>query len=331
MTEMLSLNLECQGYRGERWPLRVELLSHAIEHLIADANQGHRVYELFTVKRPGDIWKYVWVGIVEVSDVVRRRCELARTKSALPWLEGQVPFPDFNNLFYGDGWDDEPDDIPWLLWRQSSAFREFCEAGFERVRLTQSALRNSAEILIRHEIALIDRLMHEYDFPQSLPIQLTDSGYVSPVVPGFERAYYTKLQTLLGRADVTSVSYRGEFDYQLFRILCSEQRRRLTVPRTVPLVICALVAQLQEVTPWGAEVTYMDEGIRWGVLHVEHDCKMGLPISEAMRELSPSSRRIVLLHRSAGEIPGYRHEAGEGWVVYDRSDRSEHAGGPTNS
>lgn len=319
MPAVIALDLECRGYRGERWPFRVQLLTHALDHLIADAKEGHRVYEFFAIRRPGDIWKYVWVGIVDVSDNVRSRCDGARAKALVNWPDGQIPFSVFDGLFWGDGWDDEPDDVPWLLWRGRATSQEFVEACLEIVRFAQSALRHSNDSLIRHEIAFLDRFKHESDYLDSPPTNLTDTDYSSPVIPGCEPGLYAKLKELVARPEVTTVSFRGEPDHQLFRILCREQQTRREEPGAVPVEICALVNAPPAVSSWGATVTFMEEGLRWGVLHVERANRFGGPLRELLSDRLPkSSRHLLLLDRDEGEITGYRRHGGTGWMLYER-------------
>lgn len=48
----MLLGLECRGFRGKRFPFRVELLTHALEHFVNDATNAYRIYELFSIERP---------------------------------------------------------------------------------------------------------------------------------------------------------------------------------------------------------------------------------------------------------------------------------------
>ena len=63
---LVQIDLQGHHYRGEPYSFRVEILDHALDHLIEDARNAYRVYELFAIRRPGDLWKYLWVRLIDV-------------------------------------------------------------------------------------------------------------------------------------------------------------------------------------------------------------------------------------------------------------------------
>ena len=59
----LKLDIDCRGYRNEALPFKVDVYPDALLRLMDDAKHGQRIYELFAIRRPGDVKKYLWVLI----------------------------------------------------------------------------------------------------------------------------------------------------------------------------------------------------------------------------------------------------------------------------
>ncbi len=88
-------DLVCHHYGSKNYPFRVRLHSHALAHLMNDALHSIRVYELMSIRRPGDVWNYVWVEAVEVPPRVE---DWVREKTA--WgHKSFVTFKKFDGMF----------------------------------------------------------------------------------------------------------------------------------------------------------------------------------------------------------------------------------------
>ncbi len=91
----IELDLVCHHYHGKNYPFRVRLHFHALAHLMNDALHSIRVYELMSIRRPGDVWNYVWVEAVEVPPRVE---DWVREKTA--WgHKSFVTFKKFDGMF----------------------------------------------------------------------------------------------------------------------------------------------------------------------------------------------------------------------------------------
>lgn len=123
----MHVDLECHYYRGETHPFSVKLLDHALDFLIEDARNAYRVYELFAIRRPGNIWKHLWVQLIDVPERVWARYRQARSAvqrcQSQAWSENALPLLSFDP-FFSWRWDDtDPEDECWLRARQGTAFK----------------------------------------------------------------------------------------------------------------------------------------------------------------------------------------------------------------
>jgi hypothetical protein len=88
-------DLVCHHYGSKNYPFRTRLHFHALAHLMNDALNSVRVYELMSIRRPGDVWNYVWVEAVEVPPRVE---DWVREKTA--WgHKSFVTFKKFDGMF----------------------------------------------------------------------------------------------------------------------------------------------------------------------------------------------------------------------------------------
>ena len=70
---ILTIDFGEVGYRSGKSPFRVRLETGPLAELIRATESAHRVYELFLIDRPGDVWDYVWVILDEVPTRVADR------------------------------------------------------------------------------------------------------------------------------------------------------------------------------------------------------------------------------------------------------------------
>src|SRR6187402_1776291 len=85
--------------RDSPQPLAVQLDAAPLERLLADAELGHRLYELALLDRPGDVWEYLDVVPRHLPPPLAARLDMGRTvaRNALrPWPDHRVPFDVFD-------------------------------------------------------------------------------------------------------------------------------------------------------------------------------------------------------------------------------------------
>lgn len=330
----MILDLTCHPFRGDPIPFRVEVQHHALEHLMADALEAHRVYELMMIRRPGDVWKYLWVKTLEVPpDVsmwVKSKREEENPYGRCSWPEDSIPLNLFD-LFFSWCWEDtSPESACWLTEREGGRFLEFGRQLFQRIQDAQREIRNSHDLLIRAEIEEIEALQHCHDMDAQPPFEHTAPDYQSPTAPKRTTAYYDKLRELLAMPEVSMIAVRGDDDYQTMRVLCAEQRRRSLVagkPIGHELALHTLSDGRPYYSRWGAAVKCWQEGLGYGDLMIN-----AMPCSPAFRDHLQNTRhcRMMFSHQDDGEIKGYTQAKGDGWVLYqdirpgyDYTDRSQ--------
>lgn len=304
---------------------KVEILDYALHQLIEDTEQAIRVYELMSLRRPGDVWHYMWVKIVDIPEATREGCKHLREShgNLVPpckWPEGYVPLTAFDTLFWWDIDVTPPESACWLPVREGKRFRDFAKELFSRVKAAQAALRASEDILIQAELAAIDEHSHHRDFEVRCPFELTDQTYVSPTTPKRSKAYYEKLREVMSKPEVVCVAVRGDEDYQTLKAVLSEQRRRAIcrgnrVGEDMPVSI--LCDGFPCGDDWGSRFVHCGEGIGYGDLFVEVQ-RLGSSIMDLV-ERHGMPRRYFLTHRDEGEIQGYIRSAGDGWVLYEHA------------
>ena len=103
----IELDLTCLGDRGETLPFRISLHADAIALLISNAFRGDRVYEFFSIRRRGDIKRYLWVCLIEVAERIRERYRYAREDTR--WPEDECPFPAWDHALFLT-WDEYPEE-----------------------------------------------------------------------------------------------------------------------------------------------------------------------------------------------------------------------------
>ena len=84
----VALDLTCDHYWGKKHPFRLKLHFHALVQLMNDALNGVRIYELMMIRRPGDVWNYIWVEAIDVPP----RVQAMMTTGSLRWPAGYMPF-----------------------------------------------------------------------------------------------------------------------------------------------------------------------------------------------------------------------------------------------
>jgi len=313
----MLISLEGVHYRGEKFFIKVETHNHALTNLILDAKNGYRVYELFSITRPGDIWKYIWLEVIDVPENISKRVEekykqFFNEYSFVTWPEQQIPFVEFDNLFYWAGDDTEPEDECWLGERTSTTFYSIADEAFKSIKLAQKQISESSDLIIQNELSLIDKSQHYYDYDENSPFKLTYDSYKC-VTPLRSAEYYKKLQGILDSGMANSIASRGSHDFETIKLICREQIKRMIDPKKI-LGISVLCNGLDYTLAWGAKVWFYSEGVGESDLWIEQD-RMGETI-KCLVEKYDRKRAVYLSHIDEGEIEGYTHEQGDGWHLY---------------
>jgi hypothetical protein len=317
----MILDLTCHPFRGDPMPFRVEIQHHALQHLMADALKAHRVYELMMIRRPGDVWKYLWVKALEVPAFVSSSMASKRQDEyphgRCPWPENCIPLNLFDSFFYWC-WDDDtsPESVCWLREREGGSFLEFGRQLFQRIQQAQQGIFKTDDLLIRAELAAIEALQHCHDMDAQPPFELTTPDYQTPTVPKRTGSFYLKLRELLAMPEMSMVAARGDDDYQTMRVLCAEQRRRSLdsgKPIGHELALHALSDGQPYYSRWGAAVKCWQEGLGYGDLMIN-----AMECYPTFRNHIQNTRRcrMMFTHQDEGEIKGYTQTQGDGWVLY---------------
>lgn len=325
------------GYRTDRQPFLIRLNADGLTALINDSLRGSRIYEIFKIQRPGDIWRYLVVEFIEVPKRVQEkyqyRWEERKPKygGEHPWPDQVVPLLEFDGFFMY-AWDDtEPEDQCWLDHRYSSVMRAIADQLFAQVRVAQGHL-DWNDPLMQHEIASIREGKHPYDYLDSSR-WLGGLRAHKPNPPRFKKAFYEKAESLVSDLSVVSVAWRGGGDHDLFRLLCREQRKRADRSGHKPghaLAINALTNDNPDVEPWGSTVNFYSEGIGYGDLFIEQAC-LGNSIKNLVETGHKAPGRYILAVRDEGTIDGFSKESGDGWVLYRRDAPFSHRHSVTRS
>lgn len=311
------------GYRQAQFPFTVRLRATALWELFRDALTAHRIYELLLIERPGDVWDYVSVLIEEAPPAVlnrvsRLRPETERAHGETPSTQSiEVPFNEFDQLFYWAGDDTEPEDEAWLSGKDRPAVRAFAQqllaaAGAARDQLAWG------DPLARYALERVRANEHPYAYlPRASAIRLGQEH--APNLQIHSEAFYKQLESLLRDPELVSVAYRADGDHRVLRAMASEQRRRATATGHAPglaLHLSAICNQRISNDDWGSEIWFYEEGLGHGDLFIEGGGLGGAPIKALVQRHGRVPGRCILSVIDEGDISGFEREAGDGFVLY---------------
>lgn len=319
------IDLSCKGYKGEQLDFRIEIHTFVLDALIEAASDARCVYELFAIRRIGDVFKYLWLKPVTLPLRVQSRYERLRDShrdeysETHPWPEDQAPYLKFDEMFYPN-WDTEPEEDAWLEMRNGDKLKEFVEQCFKQVKEVQRELRSSYDALIQNTIKLIDEGKHPYDYQPNISYTLIRHDQKPIKLHRFCENYYLKLIELLANPKINSVACRDSDDYQTIRLCCSEQIRRVNQDGVSldDFKLCALGDSPMDVDAWGAQLTWYIEGLGYGDLFIQQERDYGTPIKQ-LAESRLKSRPFIYCCKDEGDIAGYQREIGDGWVLYTQT------------
>ena len=311
----------CYDDQQQRQHFSVELVDQALDRLAEDARNAYRVYELFLIRWPADVWKCLWVRLIQAPATVWANYErVAATLEGYvrqSWPAAMLPLVRFDEWFYDWGAATLPEEACWLAWRSGVTWRAYGRRLWGHMQQTQATLRASADPLIRHEIAALEALRHPYDEAIQRPFMATTIQEPSLIRPQGTPGFYTQLLALLAllaQPELRSVACGGGQDYATLRWICTEQRRRATATGLTPMAALAVgvrASPLPVLTAWQAEAVYGDAAPVAGELWIQPP-RTGWRIEVG----ALTGRRWLLLPDDAGELAGYQRTVGEGWAVY---------------
>jgi hypothetical protein len=317
-------------------PFVVDVDLRALRVLIDSAAVGHRVYELLSIRRPGDVLSYVVLWFRAISEDIRYRLDNWLREPQVPLLRDAktvgLPFPFVESRLASYPDDRGPSEDLWHDRLDTGCWNQLADDLFEIVRSAQAALRESGDLLIADEIARIDAGTHWRHYRPAIERRLELDG-VPPANSELPTALLEFLGQQIARPDIGSVSCCLK-DYALWRLLIAEQRRRGGAGDKAQHVF-ALAGPEGSIAPanpddWGGAVHIPYEGVLDGDI-------LFLP---AWRRFEPElagdggrlSRavgkqcKIVISQRDFGELACATRSVFDSWIVYQDRRQS----GPYN-
>ncbi|MBN9133982.1 MAG: hypothetical protein J0H48_11570 [Nitrosospira multiformis] len=314
----IELDLTCLGDRGETLSFRISLHFDAITLLISDAFLGDRVYEFFSIRRRGDIKRYLWVRMVEIAERIRERYRYARED--MDWPEDECPYPAWDDALFLT-WDEQPEECAWHRAKVLPAFKDFIDHWFAHVRQSQEALRQSENIFIRKEIQLIDSGRHDYEYETMPPFMLTPTGFLRKKAEDqYPEWFYEELIRILSWADIGSVACRSA-DFRTFRLLCMEQLKRCAITGGTPKDVFSISVldlsvngtadnRFPRASRWGGYACYFQEGLGHGDLFIDMNRRVGYPAKILVEQYwwYADLPYYIMTDEDFGQIKGYRQK-----------------------
>lgn len=255
-------------------PFTVEIDATPLAILIESAIRGCRVYELMSLRRPGDVLHYFRIRLCDVHQDIQNRVEKHLQKHR-PYdkVDPKVmALPAFDKLFFWDGDDTEPAAECWLRFREQPFWRERQLHFHALVMKFQQQLRKREDYLVQHELASIAQGTHWRNFESALP-RHPEEVDIPPTRTELPLALFNLIQDLIGRENVQSVSCPLN-DYVLWRLLVEQQVRRAGLSGKPPQEVFELSGPDSGLSfvmakDWGGEVHIPYEGACTGSLFIK--------------------------------------------------------------
>ena len=314
--EPVLLDLAFRNNRGGKCVFQVKLHFDGLAQLLNDALHGLRVYDLMMIRRPGDIWNYVWVEKLNIPESVEKRHQLDGWRVR---RSGQFDlFTEFDGLFSHSDGNKTPEDECWLRARGKRPFAGLADELFSDVRNVQSKVRSKRDLLTRYVLAAMGARKHFYDFLPAPPTICTMPGYKPIYTPKHKPGYYRQLYALLRSPKLTSIGFARDDDFVANRLACLEQLRRSCQPNDQEkrwLSITMSSSGREYFREWGAAVRCHDESIGDAQLYVVPTAAVKVFITW----ITPPP--LCFTDEDAGEFEGYTKLLREDCCIYLRKPR----------
>lgn len=293
--------------------------------LAQSALLGHRVYELFSIQRPGDVLRYLWV---------RWAGEPSQEWDAATWFEDKEnqegkSFLSLDRRHWrpeSDWLDDDAFSATRAWWdhRRTDFWATLCAECLHILTQVQACIRSSPDELIRQELALMDAGQHRRElWPTREQIgALNPAPAADTTLPP---ELFELILALARQDDVRSVSCPFT-DPALWRALAKEQLRRAKAQGLAPrdaLFLAGPEGGIPHVqaADWGAAVHIPYEGCCEADLFVQPSW-FGIDQDAAHRGgsiragLWDRKCLYVLTHRDYGRFAMESTQTVGGWCLY---------------
>lgn len=323
------------GREGEQ-PFVVEIDALPLLALVEDAQSACRVYELLSIRRPGETLAYLRIRLENVSASVRK--DFVDAQERLYWGKPDcgkdyLPFTDFDSLFSWQGDDTSFESECWLRYRGADFWRNKMLELLVWVQAHQHKLRQSADSLIQGEIRKIDAGTHRRDFFNGIE-RTCRAGRLTPNQSALPAPLLAVLEDLVKRDNVQSVSSPFR-DFWLWHRMVVEQLNRAEKTGLCPEAAFTLSGPDSGIWPvpyadWGGDIHIPYEGACGADLYIKPDWRTTFPerdknggsLSEVFFYSAHPGMGTVchyaLTQEDLGELScATRTEVGEGWVLYE--------------
>lgn len=156
----------------------------------------------------------------------------------------------------------------------------------------------------------------------------------TPPAPALPASFYQLLERLLPRPEIGSVSFRGDADFEVLRLACTERMRRHPDVASLPIdegfVVNVLDArsrwsEAKDAPDWMSWIQFWAEGIgQWRDVLVETPPVVGRPLSRLLAEGHGGWKVIVSFLEPSLAVDGYRwHQHPDGYAIGVRVDEKQ--------
>lgn len=328
----------CHDYKLGPQEIRLLRDAEPLAGLVRDAELNLRVYELMSIRRPGDVLAYLRLMLPAGQDFLAERLtEAARSPVAagsvlsLAALDRLLGNRGEEADFLQETWDGCRSGLLWEQWPQEL---------LAVVREVQARVRGSADLLIRLELELMETLQHRCDYFAQIAryaqrAQLSEPG-MPPAVVRAVLALVVNLGLPAVAADESGIDF--------WRALCHLQMQRARDTGKPPGEALALFASdrgkpLRQGS-WGGDVFVSWEGMciatlvvlpHWRVFNVARACEVGTLYAGLMHWPRPDDPMVTCgngyqCHRDEclvmvsredfGELTGTECLRVDGWSIY---------------
>ncbi len=315
------------GYHSSKEAFCVTLEATPLAELIADARNVYRLYELFLIERPGDVWDYVNVHPEALPSRVQEAVTKAhaeadpRYKQPHPWPQDRLPLSVFDTLFSWQYDDTYPEAETWLQHRNAPIMQNFADQLLGLVGTARVELRNRNDPLRHHVVKRIESRQHAYAY-EARAEAIHQCRKRGPHEAGFTESFYRQLASLLAERELASVAFRGTGDWRTMRMIATAQRKRAEATGhdcTLALNAAALTEAKINNTAWESRIALHDEGLAFGDLFIDTE-GIGNNTKKVVEAGYRGRPRRILCERNHGPIRDYEMESGDGYCLYRRTE-----------
>lgn len=309
------------GPDGPKSVLRFRLEEDALDQLLNHADQDCRLYELWSLRQPGEMCHYANVKLMspstDLSDwLMQWLSENDREIIRRLHCGEPVSFSKFDDLFRNPGEDVNPAYWQWMAWRNGAQCRTYLRELLMRANTKLSSIRLTSS-LAEQVLRRIETSKHEFCFlPEEKAIR--QSSLCRPAPGRLSDSFLRALAVQLSEPNINSVAISADsMDLSLAKIVCTEQRRRTEQSGLPPgeafqIVLWVDQGSLSIPNEWEAVVLTMIEGVPRADMWIDLGVR-GRPFGFWQSRLPCL---VALCAIDCGEREGYVRDAGDDWTLY---------------